>query len=59
MKIDVTGTIPIVDGEKITQKEFELNYLKPQQPVILRGLWKQFPAYSKWNYDFFKTITKY
>lgn len=56
MKIDVTGTIPIVDGEKITQKEFELNYLKPQQPVVLRGLWKQFPAYSKWNYDFFKTI---
>ena len=56
MKIDVTGTIPIVDGEKITQKEFELNYLKPQQPVILRGLWKRFPAYSKWNYDFFKTI---
>jgi hypothetical protein len=31
------------------------NYVKPQKPVILRGLWKQYPAYTKWNYAFFKT----
>jgi len=37
MKIDVTRSIPIVDGEKITKIEFESNYLKTQQPVILRG----------------------
>lgn len=55
MSIDVSKPIPIVDGQKISREEFEKNYVKPQKPVILRGLWKQYPAYAKWNYDFFKT----
>lgn len=56
MKIDVTNSIPIVDGESISQKEFEKNYVKPQKPVILRGLWKKYPAYTKWNYNFFREV---
>ncbi len=55
MSIDVSKPIPIVDGQKISREEFEKNYVKPQKPVILRGLWKQYPAYTKWNYAFFKT----
>lgn len=55
MSIDVSKPIPIVDGQKISREEFEKNYVKPQKPVILRGLWKQYPAYAKWNYAFFKT----
>jgi ribosomal protein L16 Arg81 hydroxylase len=46
--------IPIIDGTKITRKEFERNYLRPQKPVVLRGLWKQYPAYDKWSMDYFK-----
>ena len=41
MSIDVSKPIPIVDGQKISREEFEKNYVKPQKPVILRGLWKQ------------------
>lgn len=54
MQLDINTPIPIIDGGKITREEFRKNYLKPQRPVILRGLWKQYPAYSKWTYDFFK-----
>ncbi len=38
------------------KKEFKKNYLKPEKPVILRGLWKDYPAYNKWTPDFFKSI---
>jgi len=52
--MDISTQVPIVDGTTITRKEFEKKYLKPQQPVILRGLWKQYPAYDKWTMDYFK-----
>ena len=54
MPLDITTRIPVVDGENITRREFEEQFLKPQKPVILRGLWKRYPAYTKWNYAFFK-----
>jgi len=54
MKMDMDTPIPVVDGSTITKKEFESKYLKPQKPVILRGLWKQYPAYTKWNMDYFR-----
>lgn len=54
MALDITTRIPVVDGGNITREEFESNYVIPQKPVILRGLWKQYPAYHKWNYQFFK-----
>jgi ribosomal protein L16 Arg81 hydroxylase len=52
--MDISTPIPIVDGSIITRKEFETKYLKTQKPVILRGLWKQYPAYSKWTMDYFR-----
>lgn len=52
--MNVATPIPIVDGCTITRKEFEKNYLKPQKPVVLRGLWKQYPAYEKWTMDYFR-----
>lgn len=54
MPIDISTPIPVIDGEKITREEFERNYVHPQKPVILRGLWKNYPAYHKWNYNFFR-----
>lgn len=54
MALDIQTPIPVVDGTTITREEFHRNYLKPQKPVILRGLWKQYLAYTKWTMDFFK-----
>ncbi|MEO5978517.1 MAG: cupin-like domain-containing protein [Chryseolinea sp.] len=54
MALDVQTPIPIVDGTTITRNEFFTKYYKPQKPVVLRGLWKKYPAYSKWTMDFFK-----
>ncbi len=56
MKVNIDQPIPIIDGTSITKKEFEKNYLKPQKPVIMRGLWKQYPAYEKWTMDYFRQI---
>ncbi|CAN5657088.1 hypothetical protein BH10BAC3_BH10BAC3_04750 [soil metagenome] len=53
-KMNVNTPIPVVDGSTMTKKEFEKNYLKPQKPVVLRGLWKQYSAYEKWNMDYFR-----
>ncbi len=54
MAIDVQTPIPVVDGSTITREEFYRDYYVPQKPVVLRGLWKQYPAYSKWTMDYFK-----
>lgn len=56
MSLDINTRIPVIDGESITRKEFETQFLYPQKPVILRGLWKKYPAYSKWTFDFFRQI---
>ncbi len=54
MALDVQTPIPVVNGMTITREEFYKNYYNPQKPVVLRGLWKQYPAYTKWTMEFFK-----
>jgi ribosomal protein L16 Arg81 hydroxylase len=54
MALDVQTPVPVVDGSTMTREEFYAQYYRPQKPVVLRGLWKQYPAYSKWTMDFFK-----
>jgi ribosomal protein L16 Arg81 hydroxylase len=54
MPIDISTPIPIVDGNAITREEFQREYYIPQKPVVLRGLWKKYPAYTKWTMDFFR-----
>lgn len=54
MKVDVNSSIPIEDGTTITYTEFQNKYHLPQKPVVLRGLWKQYPAYEKWTMEYFK-----
>jgi hypothetical protein len=55
-RMNIDTPIPVIDGTAITRNEFEAEYLKPQKPVVLRGLWKQYPAYTRWNMDFFREI---
>src|SRR5688500_561420 len=42
--------------EDISPEDFKRNYYDPMKPVILTGLAKQWPAYEKWNWDYFKKI---
>ncbi|MBE7171459.1 MAG: cupin-like domain-containing protein [Williamsia sp.] len=41
---------------EITPEDFQKNYYQPQKPVIITGLAKQWPAYKKWNWDYFQQI---
>lgn len=54
MSLDIKTPVPVVDGTSITREEFQREFYKPQKPVVLRGLWKPYPAYTKWTMDFFK-----
>ncbi|MGO4290391.1 cupin-like domain-containing protein [Chitinophaga sp. RAB17] len=44
--------------EDITPAEFKKNYYNPRKPVIISagGLSKNWPAYTKWTWDYFKSI---
>jgi hypothetical protein len=54
MALDIQTPIPVVDGTTITRETFQKQFYAPQKPVVLRGLWKQYPAYTKWTMDFFR-----
>jgi hypothetical protein len=40
----------------ITKDEFIKNYFKPQKPVVIERLIEEWPAFDKWNLDYFKEI---
>ncbi|RBL91543.1 cupin-like domain-containing protein [Chitinophaga flava] len=44
--------------DDITPEEFRKNYYLPRKPVIISaaGLSEQWPAFSKWTWDYFKSI---
>jgi len=42
--------------ESISQEEFKKNYYEPLRPLIIKNLAKQWPAYTKWNWDYFKAL---
>ena len=42
--------------EAISAEEFKKNYYRPMKPLVITGLSKQWPAYSKWNWDYFKSV---
>jgi len=42
--------------EAITKQEFMKHYFKPQKPVVIERFIEDWPAYSKWNLDYMKTI---
>src|SRR6476469_6414086 len=41
---------------EITPEHFKTNYYDTQTPVVIKDLAKQWPAYSKWNWDYFKEL---
>ena len=42
--------------EDISPEDFKKNYYDKMKPLIITGLAKQWPAYTKWNWDYFKQI---
>ncbi len=47
---------PIDVVNDITPEEFKQKYYEPQVPVVLRNLANNWPAYTKWNWNYFKSI---
>jgi len=41
---------------EISPEDFKKNYFTPQVPLIIKDLSKQWPAYTKWNWQYFKEI---
>src|SRR5450432_4336810 len=42
--------------EEISPEDFKRNYFDPLKPLVMKRLAKKWPAYSKWNWDFFKAV---
>jgi hypothetical protein len=47
-KVDTVGSI--------SPEDFKKKYYKTRKPLIIKDLAKQWPAYSKWDWDYFKQI---
>ena len=46
------ATSPITRVENISKKDFVENYYKFQKPVLITGLTKDWPAYTKWRLEY-------
>ncbi|HXB44507.1 MAG TPA: cupin-like domain-containing protein [Puia sp.] len=42
--------------ESIAAEDFRENYYTQMKPLVMTGLAKQWPAYTKWDWDYFKSI---
>lgn len=47
---------PITTVETISPNDFKTGYYNTNQPLIIKGIAKQWPAYHKWNWDYFIDI---
>lgn len=46
--------VPVL--ETIDAQAFRDEFYTPQKPVVLKNLAKEWPAYTKWNWDYFKQL---
>jgi len=42
--------------KKLTKEEFINNYYKPQKPVVITNQIEDWPAFSKWNFDYLREV---
>jgi hypothetical protein len=45
---------PVDTVDEISADDFRKNYYLPMKPLVIRKLSHQWPAYEKWNWDYFK-----
>ena len=44
----------IPEFENVDPRVFREDFYSPQKPVVIKNLAKHWPAYAKWNWDYFK-----
>ncbi len=44
---------PVDTFETLSPAKFRSDYYSTMKPVVIKGLAKQWPAYTKWNWDYF------
>ncbi|MGZ3937536.1 MAG: cupin-like domain-containing protein, partial [Flavisolibacter sp.] len=42
--------------EKMDPKQFRNEFYEPQKPVVMKDLARQWSAYTRWNWDYFKEL---
>jgi hypothetical protein len=50
----ILSKVEVVD--RISPEDFRVNYYLPQRPLVIKDLAKEWPAYKKWNWDYFKKL---
>lgn len=48
--------LPVDTFDTISPEDFKQHYYEPLKPVVIKGLAKTWPAYDKWNWQYFKEI---
>lgn len=47
---------PVDTVDDISPEDFRKNYYEPMVPLVIKNLAKEWPAYKKWNWEYFKSI---
>lgn len=47
---------PVDVVDDISAEDFKQHYYYPMRPLVIKNLAKQWPAYNKWNWDYFKEL---
>lgn len=47
---------PVDVVDEISAHDFRENYYYPMRPLVIRNLAKNWPAYHRWNWDYFKSL---
>lgn len=47
---------PVDRVDNISGEDFQQHYYKPMKPLVITDLAKAWPAYDKWNWQYFKSI---
>jgi hypothetical protein len=47
---------PVATFDLIEPEEFKSRFYEPGEPVVIKNLSREWPAYTKWNWDYFKKL---
>ena len=47
---------PVDTVDNISAAEFKKHYYDTKRPLVIRDLAKSWPAYKKWNWEYFKKV---
>lgn len=47
---------PVPTFDILSPAVFKKDFYEPGQPVVIKNLAKEWPAYNKWNWDYFKSL---